>query len=398
MNTFRTPLIILWLAFGLVIPAAAQDTNVVTGCVGNFDPTVDYFPDKVELTHAQGLEIQYFGNYKVVRTLTPYPGAPDALEYVLVQCGTPAPEGYDGAQVIEVPIQRFVSLSTTQLPPLRDLGHLDSLIGIDSFSYQLTNTTEVLERIAANQVVDVGSDAGINLEVVLDLEPDVVMGNSFDGANDAHPVLRDAGVASVVNSEWLETTLLGRAEWIKFLAVFFNEEARANAIFDTVESEYQAAADLAAGVPEDERLTILWNSFSIYSDAWVIPGQQTWVGELLHDAGVDYVLMDDAPDTSQNFSFEAVFDAGVDAPVWIPNAFLVNTAEELLGQDSRYADFAAFQSGVVYNDTNRVNANGGNDFWETGINHPQLILQDLVSIFYPDLLPGHTLMFYKKLS
>jgi iron complex transport system substrate-binding protein len=121
------------------------------------------------------------------------------------------------------------------------------------------------------------------------------------------------------------------------------------------------------------------------------------VGQLLRDAGVNYVLMDEVPEDSHDFSFEAVIESGLDAPIWIPNAFLVNTLDDLLAQDERYADFAAFQAGAVYNDTNRVNANGGNDFWETGVTNPHLVLQDLVSIFYPDLLPDHERVFYKKL-
>ncbi len=376
-------------------PTFAQDTNLTNGCVENYDETVDYFPDKIDLTHATGIEVEYFNHYKVVRTLTPYPGAETPFEYVLVQCGTPAPDGYEDAQMVEVPVNSFAALSTTQLPHLNDLGRLDSLVAVDSFLY--INTPAVREMIAADQLVELGSGADINVEVALDLGPDVVMANGFNPETDAHPVLMNAGIFTAINSEWLEATLLGRAEWIKFTGLFFNEEAQATAVFDNIVAEYEAVADIASSVPADERVMILWNSFSTYSDSWIIPGQNTWVGELLADAGVDYVLMDEAID-SQPFDFEAVFEAGAEAPIWITNAFLVNTAADLLGQDERYAGFAAFANGRVYNDTGRVNANGGNDWWETGVTNPHLLLQDLVSIFYPDLLPNHELVFYRVLS
>jgi iron complex transport system substrate-binding protein len=252
--------------------------------------------------------------------------------------------------------------------------------------------------IEAGDVVDMGSGAEVNVELALDLGPDVVMSNGFNPETDAHPVLMDAGIFNAINSEWLEPTLLGRAEWIKFTALFFNEEARATGVFDNIVTEYEAVSEIAQAVPAEERVTVLWNSFSTYSDSWIIPGQQTWVGELLADAGVNYVMMDDAPEGSMPFDFESVFEAGVDASIWIPNAFLVDTAADLLGQDERYGAFAAFQNGMVYNDTARVNENGGNDYWETGVTNPHLLLQDLVSIFYPDLLPDHELIFYKALS
>jgi iron complex transport system substrate-binding protein len=398
-SIMKTSLFLLFVLLRIIAPPAlAQDTNLTAACVESYDPTVDYFPNKIELTHAAGFEVEYFNNYKVLRTLTPYPGATESVEYVLVQCGTPAPEGYEGAQRVEVPVDSFAALSTTQIPHLKELGHLDALVAMDTYGYQLVNAPEVVEMIATGDVVDLGSGTTINIELALDLQPDVVMANGFDPSTDAHPILIDAGIFTVLNSEWLEATLLGRAEWIKFTAAFFNEEARAAEVFDHIASEYEAVSDLAAGVPDDERVTVLWNSYSPYSESWIIPGQQTWVGQLLRDAGVNYVLMDEVPDQSQDYSFEAVIEAGLDAPLWIPNAFQVNTLDDLLAQDERYADFAAFQSGMVYNDTNRVNPNGGNDFWETGVTNPHLILQDLVSIFYPELLPDHEQVFYKKLG
>lgn len=391
----KTSLFLLFVLFSLIVPPTlAQDAE----CVADYDPDVDYFPDKIEITHAEGFEVEYFNNYKVLRTLIPYPGATEAVEYVLVQCGTPAPEGYEGAQMVEVPVDSFAAFSTTQIPHLKELGHLDALVAMDTFGYQLVYEPDVQDMIAAGEVVDLGSGTTVNVELALELAPDVVMANGFDPATDAHPVLIDAGIVAVLNSEWLEPTLLGRAEWIKFTAAFFNEEARAAEVFDHIISEYQVVSDLAASVPEDERVTVLWNSYSTYSESWIIPGQQTWVGQLLRDAGVNYVLMDEVPDQSKDFSFEPVIEAGLDAPLWIPNAFLVNTLDDLLAQDERYADFAAFQSGNVYNDTNRVSAAGGNDYWESGVTNPHLLLQDLVRIFYPDLLPDHELVYYKKLG
>ena len=149
-------------------------------------------------------------------------------------------------------------------------------------------------------------------------------------------------------------------------------------------------------MPQDERLTILWNT--PFNNAWTVPSQESWVGQLLADAGVNWVLMDEAEGVNEDFAFEAVFEAGFDVPLWVTNAFQVSTLDQLTALDARYADFAAFEYGEVYNNNARENANGGNDFWETGITNPHLILQDLVKIFYPDLLPDHDLVFYQKLG
>lgn len=386
-----------WLLVILLLvisPSLAQDTNLADACVEAYDPDMDYFPDKAEVTRAEGFEIEYFNHYKVVRTLIPYPGAEEPAEYVLVQCGTPAPEGYDDVPMVEVPVDSFVALSTTQLPHLDALGRLDSLIALDSFLYAYT--PDVIEMIEAGELVEVGASFNINVEVVLDLEPDVVISHGFNPDTDAHPVLANAGVFSVINSEWLEPTLLGRAEWVKFTGAFFNEEARATEVFDDIVSQYEATSEIARSVPQEERVTALWNT--PFNDAWTIPSHESWVGQLLTDAGVNWVLMDEAGGVNQDFSFEAVYEAGFDAPVWVTNAFQVSTLDQLAALDARYADFAAFQSGEVYNNNARENANGGNDFWETGVTNPHLLLMDLVALFYPDLMPGHELVFYQKLG
>ena len=203
----RYRLLFLFLIVFSVTPAFAQDTNLTAGCVENYDVAVDYFPDKIDLTHATGIEVEYFNHYKVVRTLTPFPGAATPFEYVLVQCGTPAPEGYGNAQMVEVPVTSFAALSTTQLPHLNDLDRLDRLVAVDSFLY--ISTPAVQDLIAADELVELGSGAEVNVELTLDLEPDVVMANGFNPETDAHPVLMNAGIFTALNSEWLEPTLLG---------------------------------------------------------------------------------------------------------------------------------------------------------------------------------------------
>ena len=109
------------LAFG--VSAANGDDYVDT-----YDPAKDYFPDKAELKYAESFAIEYFNNYKVVTVHTPWPGAEEAVQYLLVQYGTPAPEGYDGVQRITVPIRRLATLSTTQLPHLELLDALENLV------------------------------------------------------------------------------------------------------------------------------------------------------------------------------------------------------------------------------------------------------------------------------
>ncbi len=393
---------LLLIALLIAAPAAAQDAalaeNLTADCVTDYDPTVDYFPHKVEISDAENLSVAYFNHYKVVTVLNAFDGA-TPFDYVLVQCGTPAPAAADfpaGTQFIEVPARRMIAMSTTQIPHLNALGALDALIGLDSFLY--VSDVSVRERIAADQLIETGGGSGVNVELVLDAEPDLVMTYGFTPDFDAHPVLIDAGIFTALNAEWREATPLARAEWIKYTALFFNAEAEAEAAYTEIVTAYDAARALAASVPAEDRPVVLVNAFSSWDAAWNIPGAETYTGALLADAGAVIALGELAPEFSTQVSFEVVYAGALDADIWLAGVFGINTLDDLLAQDERYADFAAFSAGVVWNNDLDVNENGGNNYYELGVTNPHLILQDVVAILYPDLLPDHQFNFHRRLT
>lgn len=394
----KTKILVVYLLLLMMLPVIAQDANSTDGCVAEYDAEVDYFPNQIEIVDAENFRVEYFNNYKVVTVTDAFDGASD-FYYVLVQCGTPAPDS-DGfpedTQFIDVPAGDIITMSTTQLPHLKALGLLDKLVGLDSIMF--VNTPEVLDLFEAGDLVEIGSDADVNVEVVLDVEPSLVMTFGYNPDTDAHPILIDAGINTVLNSSWRENTPLARAEWIKYVSLFYNAELQAQASYDNISSQYNEIRELAASISDDERKTVLWNYFSPYSDSWSIPGAETYIGALIMDAGGEIALGDEAPNNSTNLGFEVVYDRGLDVDLWMIGAFGVSTLDDFLAQDSRYADFSAFANGDVWNNNRNENANGGNNYYELGVTNPHLILQDLVAMFYPDLLPDHKFTFYQRLE
>lgn len=394
LTLLLTTLLILPGVFAPLPGAQAQTAD----CITDFDADTDYFPDKATFTHSENVTVEYFNHYKLVSVRDAFDDA-DLFSYALVHCGAPTPaadELPENAQVIEVPVNRFIALATTQLPHLVELERLDVLVGLAEFTF--VNTPAVRDMIDAGELVAVGSGAEINVETTLDAEPDVVMAFGFNPATDAHPVLLQAGVPTVLNASWREATPLGRAEWIKYTSLFLNEEAAATERFAEIETAYEDARTLAASISADERPSVLWNRFSPFTDAWSIPGAETYAAALVRDAGGALVLGERAPGDSEPFSFEVVYEAGLDADIWIVNAFGVQTADDLLATDPRYADFAALQSGNAWNNNLDVNENGGNNYFEFGVTNPHLILRDLVALFHPELLPDHEFIFYRNLT
>ncbi len=381
---------ILFIVLPTVSIGRAQ-TNV-TGCVEDYQPGVDYFPARAEVEYADGFAVEYFDNYKVVEVLTPWAGADETYTYVLVQCGTPAPEGFDDATVVEVPVESIVVMSTTYLPPLVELDLLDTLVAVDEHDF--VYSPEVRKRIDAGDVIEVGGGTLVNVEQVLNLDADLIMTYGIGSPDyDAHPALINAGLDVVLNADYMETSPLGRAEWLKFMALFYNREADANALFDEIVGNYEALSALSEAV--EARPQVMVNA--MFGDTWYAAGGSSYIARLIADAGGDYVWADDESTGALALSFEAAYDRAQDADVWLnPNFWF--TLEEGLAEDERYGEFDAFANGQVYNSNAQVTPLGGNNSGELGAMRPDITLADLIAIFHPELLPDHDLVFYRRLE
>jgi iron complex transport system substrate-binding protein len=388
---FFAILSVLLMAALFASPAWTQDAATETACVEQYDADTDYFADKVELEYTEGFSVEYFNNYKVVTVLTPYPGAEETFTYVLVQCGTPAPDELpEGAVVIVVPVQSIVTMSTTYLPTLDLLGVTDTIVGMDEFDY--TNLPSIRERIDSGELTEVGSGSTVNVEALLELEPDLIMNQTF-GTPD--PILVDEGLPVVINGDWVDTTPLGRAEWMKFIALFYNGEASAQEAFDGVVERYSALTELTADV--ETRPTVFTGS--AYEGTWYMSGGGSYAAQLLRDAGAAYVNADDTSTGGLALDFEAAYDVALDAEFWInPDQLFWFTLDDVSATDTRYQDFAAFQNGNIYNNNASANESGWSAYYESGLSNPDIILADLITIFHPDLLPDHELVYYQRLG
>ncbi|MEB2288283.1 MAG: ABC transporter substrate-binding protein [Anaerolineae bacterium] len=375
-------------------PVAAQepDVNVLAGCVEGYDSAADYFPQKATIEYAENFSVEYFANYKLVTLNETWPGSEPA-RYVLVQCGTPAPDGVDADAVIEVPATSLLTMATTYLPLVVELGLLDHLVGHDEFDY--VTTPDVRALIDAGELVEVGEGAGVSVETVLDLEPSLILASSSGLIEyDAHPVLVEAGLPVVLTGDWLEKTPLGRAEWVKFVGLFYNREAEAEAIFNEIADEYQALVSLAAGATE--RPTVFVDA--PWQGTWYMAGGGSYTARLLADAGADYLWADDESGGSQALSFEAVLEGAADADFWVNAGGYWMSKADMLATDERFGEFAAVQNDNAWSNNLYLNDFGGNYYYEGGIAHPDWILADLVAIFHPALLPDHEMMFYRQLK
>lgn len=395
MNQASFYLVLFSSAIALSSCAIAPSQNTASSrpeCVKNYQAEVDYFPNKIRLNDAQGFAVDYHKHYKVVSVNRPWKDAKIQFQYVLVQCGTPIPLGFKPEQIVQIPVRSVVALSTTHFVPLQQLGVLDRLIGISNFKD--VTTPAVSEKVKANQLAEVGNAGSLNLEKIVELSPDLV--TTFGTGNpkqDAHPKLLEAGIKVAIVAEYMESTPLGQAEWMKFLALFFNKEAEAEQSFAKTRQRYQA---IAAKTKAIKTKPTVFSGFD-RKGTWYIPGGDSYVATFFKDAGANYLWADQRTPGSLQLNFEQVYDRAAQAQYWIGNAHSIKTRRDLVAADARYQNFTAVQLNNLFSPTAKVNAQGGNDYWQSGIANPDLLLADLVKIFHPELVPTHQLVYYRQL-
>jgi iron complex transport system substrate-binding protein len=372
---------------------AAPGTNITRGCVDRFDPAADYFPDRITIEDAGHFAVDYRRSFKVVTLREPYPGGP-AERYVLLQCGAPAPAltgDLTGAQIIRVPITSLYSGSMTHLPLLVDLGRLDVLTGVSRLADLIGD--EVLKRAATGQVREFAAASVIDPELVVANPPSLLMtGGAFPASL---ATIRSAGVPVVANTEWLEPTALGRAEWIKYMALFLNEERHAQQLYTAMKGRYRALRAKATAMSRDTWPLVMTGRST--RGTFVIAGGKSYVAALIADAGGRYAWADNTAAGVANVELEAQIGRAANADVWINGGGWKSLAT-MREDEPRYAEFKAYRQGQVWVYERRVTPSGGNDYWTRSVSHPDLVLADLVKIFHPSLVPDHAFEWYMQVS
>jgi iron complex transport system substrate-binding protein len=351
----------------------------------------DLFPGKVAVKYAKGFSLEYHGNYKVVNILNHFGDQVDTLRYVLVPRGTPPPTHYPDAQIISIPVRRMVGMSSMHVALTDFVESAGVLAGLGNLKY--VSSTTVRKNIAAGKVKEVGNGGDMNEELLIAMQPDLVMATgSPDAKFSRYSTLIGAGIPVLLNAEWLETTPLGRAEWVKLMAALLNKEALVNKKFASIEQQYHRLTALTKKATSKPSII----TGMPFKGTWTVPDGDSYMARFLKDAATTYHWGQVQGKGSLHLDFERVAPVALQADFWL-NVGYVDTKADIVARDVRYKDFRPFKQGAIYNNNKRVNDIGANDYWESGTVNPHLILADLIRILHPELLPKHELVYYKQL-
>ncbi len=340
---------------------------------------------------AKGFDISYHEGYKIITLKNAWPGADKEFKYALIDNETVLenPENYDA--IVTVPIDEIVVTSTTHIPSLEMLDVGKSLIGFPNLNYISSEFTR--KRIDEGKVIELGRNEDINTEILIEINPDLVVGFAVDGNNKSLNTIKKTGIPVVYNGDWTETTPLGKAEWIKFFAAFYNKEEKANQLFTEIKTEYQKAKELALQAKNSP--TVL--SGAMYKDVWYLPQGESWAAQFIADANGNYIWKESKGTGSFSLSLESILDKAEHAEIWIGPSYYTNL-KQLQEAHAVYEQFDAFKNNQVHSFTNKIGETGGLLYFELAPNRPDLVLKDIIKILHPELLPDHESYFFDKLK
>ena len=342
--------------------------------------------------HARGFRIEAFPGFTILHVHNPWQGSSGIrLEYVLSSDPSLIPDSLMHLPAVKTPVSRVICMSTTHVAMIEALGMTKSIVGISGPHY-ISNPI-IREGVKAGEVLDVGADQSLNYERIVSLKPDVVMAYGITAeVSGMVKRLKDLGITVILNGDYLENEPLGKTEWLRFIAAFYELGREADSVFSGIREEYENHLQLTGNLSDRPGVMtgLPWK------DSWYVPGGRSFAAAFIRDAGGEYIWTDVDSREAAPVDLESVFARGADADFWI-NCGSARSLEDIRATEARLVGFKPFREGRVYNNTARLNETGGNDFWETGVMEPQRILADMIRIFHPGLLPGYELRYYEML-
>jgi iron complex transport system substrate-binding protein len=264
--------------------------------------------------------------------------------------------------------QRIVCTSATHVGFLNELGMKDKIVGVCTPSLIYSLTDEERQRI-----IDIGTDIQLNMEALLMCQPDVVIMSTYAQQDDRAKQIEALGIPVFYCHEWMESSPLARAEWIRVFGALTGCIDKADAIFNSVRQDYITYRQSA-----DKSSSRSIMSGMSFRGTWYVPAGGTFMGTLFRDAGAEYKFVNDPSTSSLPLSMEQSIEAFSETDIWV--GCDARSLQELAAIDQKHTWFRSYQNGEVYNFLRRTTSSGANDFWESGVVHPERILHDLQQV------------------
>lgn len=346
----------------------------------------DVAGDTIRFSYAQNITAVRHGMYTEVTLANPWKRGGMLHRYILVSRKDSAkvarlPKG----TVVYTPVSRAVAFSAPMCQLLVWLGAGQSLKGVCDLGY--VHVPAVRRMAADGGIVDCGSGMSPTVEKIVALRPQALFVSPFE--NGSYGQLEQLGVPLVECADYMETSALGRAEWMKFYGMLVGKGRQADSLFAETERNYRRLVALAAKSKVGRKVV----TERKVGGVWYCPGGKSSMGRLIADAKGRYVFAEDASSGSLTLAPEAVLAKAADADAWL---FVYAgdkplTRSALIDEYDGYKVMKAFKQGSIYQCSSDKSA-----YFDEISFRPDFLLHDLVKILHPDVSVPGTLRYYHQ--
>ena len=332
--------------------------------------------DTLKLKYAEHLNLVKYDGYTVATLVDPWKKGRTLHTYVLVPREGELPEKLPQGTVIRTPIRSSVVFTSVHCSLFMMLGAQNAIKGVCDLGY--INLPWIRKMAAIGRIADCGNSMQADVERIIDIKPDVLLVSPFENSG-GYGRLEEVNIPIVECADYMETSALGRAEWMKFYGLLTGREQQADSLFAVVDANYKALKAEAAK-SKVSRSVITERKMGA---VWYVPGGQSVPGRLLKDAGARYAFADVKQSGSLSLPFETVLDKAGEADVWLYkyNDHPANY-KELSAEFEGYTRMKAFKMKQIYGcNTSRI------PYFEEAPFRPDYLLRDIIHIVHPDLKP-----------
>lgn len=343
-------------------------------CQGNSTDT-SYSGDTLELKYAKQLQIIKCTNYTVVTLKDPWNEGKILHTYILVPSDKSIPTNIPQGTIVRTPLKRAVITTSVHCGLIISFGKGENIKGICDIKY--INLPWIQERHKKGKIADCGNGITPTLEKIIEINADAILISPFQNSG-GYGRLNEWEKPIIETADYMETTALGRAEWMKFYGMLFGAEKQADSIFNDVETKYKRLKQIAKA--SNTRHSVIIDK--INSSVWYVPGGKSTIGQIIADANAKYPFSEDNSSGSLPLPFEIVLEKASNSDIWLIryNSPQNATYKSLLSENSGYSQFKAFKNKMIYGCNTYSNT-----FYEDTPFHPDLLLRDIIIITHPEI-------------
>src|SRR5574344_274841 len=351
-----------------------------SSCQGGREKATSSLLEADSTYYAQGYKIKHYADYITIDIKDPWKGDSGALlqRYILIDRNKDIPKELPEGTIVKIPIKKVIVYMSVQCSIIEKLGIADEIVGVCAPQY--IDSKEIKRGVEEGRIANLGEASSPNIEKMINLNAEAILASPFE--NCGYGAAEKIGIPIIEFADYMESKPLARTEWVRFYGLLFGKQDRADSIFTSTCERYDSLKSLTANVKY--RPTLM--AERKYGSSWFVPSGESYMATIYKDAGADYLFSSVPGSGSTPKSVESVLETAINADYWVFKCNLKgDMSYEMLSEESPYyREFEPYKKRRIYSCNT-----GETPYYDVVTMNPDAILENLIWVFHPYLLPDY---------